>query len=67
MNVQKSKIVSRNKHMESNHIFHSKMQRVIMFMNELELNQKVTYTEGELTLSYHIVVEGVNTANKGEE
>ena len=66
MNVQKSKIVSRNKHMESNHLFHSKMQRVIMFMNELELNQKVTYTEGEI-LSYHIVVEGVNNANKGEE
>ena len=67
MNVQKSKVVSRNKHFESNQLFHSKMQKVIMFMNELELNQKVTYTEGELTLSYHIVVEGVNTANKGEE
>jgi hypothetical protein len=54
MKVQKSKVVSRNKHFNNNHLFHSKMQRVLMLMTDLELNQKVTYLEDEHSLLYTI-------------
>jgi len=55
MIVERSKVVSRNKHFrKNNHPFHSKMQRVIMLMNELELKRDITYVEVENTLLYTI-------------